>query len=253
MAEYNYKQGKIRIQNILNNRLDVIEGSKLPKDDAFTFDNAYYSWVTAIFVDIRDSTSLCNNEDKTKISKVLRSFTSEVIEILRDSDNLREIGIRGDCVYAIYTTPFIEDIYKIVNKSFYVNTFMKMLNKLLSTKSLPNISVGIGIGTAQELVIKAGRKSVTDNQNTPINNKVWIGDAVTKASNLSALGNKNNIQSIVLSKITYNNIIETMKNNNSAAPTWFKKTNVLHNDSDFHANIIISDFDAWISQGMPDE
>lgn len=35
----------------------------------------------------------------------MKSFTSELIEILRKNDNLRDIGIRGDCIYAIYTTP----------------------------------------------------------------------------------------------------------------------------------------------------
>lgn len=37
-----------------------------------------------------------------------KKFYLEVIEILRVDENLREIGIRGDCVYAIYTTPLGE-------------------------------------------------------------------------------------------------------------------------------------------------
>jgi peptidyl-tRNA hydrolase len=35
---------------------------------------------------------------------------------------------------------------------------MKMLNKLLDEKGFSRISVGIGVSTAQELVVKAGRK-----------------------------------------------------------------------------------------------
>ena len=105
MATYDYKEGKKRIESILDNELEVVEQDKVPKDEEFTFSNGYYSWVSAIFVDIRDSSSLFAEEDKEKVSKVIRSFTSEVIEILRKDDNLREIGIRGDCVYAIYTTP----------------------------------------------------------------------------------------------------------------------------------------------------
>lgn len=57
------------------------------------------------FVDIRESSKLFTDKDKEKVAKIIRSFTSEIIEILREDDNLREIGIRGDCVYAIYTTP----------------------------------------------------------------------------------------------------------------------------------------------------
>ena len=83
-------------------------------------------------------------------------------------------------MYAIYTTPSKDDIYELAYKTFCVNTYMKMLNKLLFNRSLPEINVGIGMSTAQELVVKAGRKDVG------INSKVWIGKAVARASNFSA-------------------------------------------------------------------
>ena len=175
MASYDYKEGKKRVEAILDNELEIIEQDKLPVIDKLTFDNAYKSWVSAIFVDIRDSTSLFTEEDKEKVSKIIRSFTSEIIEILRDSDGLREIGIRGDCVYAIYTTPLQSDTYECVDKATYINTYLKMLNNLLALKKYPTIAVGIGVGTAEELIVKAGRKDVG------INNPVWIGDAVTGA------------------------------------------------------------------------
>ena len=66
---------------------------------------------------MRDSTELCADEDKEKLAKVFRSFSSEIIEILRDDDNLREIGIRGDCVYAVYTSPLKTDIYECADKT----------------------------------------------------------------------------------------------------------------------------------------
>ena len=138
MAIYDYRAGKKRVIEILNNKLEIIEKNKLPSIDELTFDNAYKSWVSAIFVDIRNSTSLFADGDKTKVSKIIRSFTSEIIEILRIGDNQREIGIRGDCVYAIYATSVKDDIYECANKAFYVNTYMKMLNKLLTDKSYPN-------------------------------------------------------------------------------------------------------------------
>lgn len=102
---YDYKAGKKRVEDILDSDLEVIESPRLPKGDEFTFSNAYKSWIMAIFVDIRDSTTLMSNSDQAYVAKVVRSFTSEIIEILREDDRLREIGIRGDCVYAIFTTP----------------------------------------------------------------------------------------------------------------------------------------------------
>ena len=249
MADYDYKQGKKRIKNILDNQLTVVEQDKLPAIDKLTFDNAYKSWVSAIFVDIRDSTSLFTEEDKEKVSKIIRSFTSEIIEILRKDDNLREIGIRGDCVYAIYTTPFQSDIYECVDKAIYVNTYLKMLNKLLANKKYPTITAGIGIGTAKELIVKAGRKDVG------INNPVWIGDAVTGASNLSSIANKDGHDPIAFSNLTYLNSIEQLKKNNSKkdVDSWFTEYHDADLGTFYCANIIKVEFDNWIDDGTKDE
>ena len=247
MASYNYQDGKKRLQDILDNTLEVIENDKIPSNENFTFSNAYYGWVTGIFVDIRDSSKLFSNEDKELVSKMIRSFTSEVIEILRNDDNLREIGIRGDCVYGIYTTPLKDDILEIADKVFFVNTFLKMLNKLLTTKGMPNIKVGIGISTDKELVVKAGRKGVG------INNSVWIGDAVTKASNLSSLGNKNGYATIVMGGILYDNIIKGLEKRNFSkdVKSWFTKRYTDDFGKFYDANIIKIKFDEWIDAGMP--
>lgn len=247
MAYYDYLKGKERVEDILDSDLKVIEQNKLPQDDSFTFSNGYYSWVTGIFVDIRDSSSLFADEDKEKVSKVIRSFTSEVIEILRNDDNLREIGIRGDCVYAIYTTSKQDDIYELASKTFYINTYMKMLNKLLKNRSMPTINVGIGMSSAQELVVKAGRKDVG------INSKVWIGKAVTRASNFSSLGNKNGNPALVYSECSYINFIDKLvKNNSDKNPkSWFTKCYSIDDGTYYTANILITDFNEWISNGMP--
>lgn len=245
MAEYDYVNGKQRIKEILNNQIKVNEVDLIPTDEQFTYTNAYYSWVTAIFIDIRESSDLFSKEDKEMVSKIIRSFTSEVIEILRKEEKLREIGIRGDCVYGIYTTPYKSNIHNICDMSFYINTFMGMLNRLLDDKSFPNIKVGIGISTSKELVVKAGRK------NTGINNKVWIGDAVTKASNLSSLGNKNGYKSIVLSSMTYDNIIEILvESSGEEAKSWFNQRYTSDYGTIYDAGIIKTEFEKWISEGM---
>lgn len=248
MADYDYKAGKKRVKEILNNKLQVIENDKIPNNDNFTFSNAYYGWVTAIFVDIRNSTDLFSKDDKEIVSKMIRSFTSEVIEILRKDDLLREIGIRGDCVYAIYTTPTQEDVLEIMDKSLCVNTFMNMLNKLLIEEGFTTISVGIGVSTAQELVVKAGRKDVG------INNSVWIGDAVTKASNLSSLGNKNGYMSIVVSSLTYSNIIDLfVKKNGTESKSWFNSRYDTKIGHFYDTDIIKLDFYDWINNGMKED
>lgn len=240
---YDYKAGKKRIEEILDNDLSVIEQKNLPKDDSFTFDNAYYSWVSAIFVDIRDSTKLFNNEDKEEVSKVIRAFTSEVIEILRNDDGLREIGIRGDCVYAIYSTPMQADTYEVYNKTICINTLLNMLNKLYSQRGLNPIKAGIGMSTAKELVVKAGRKGVN------INNKVWIGSSVTKASKFSSQANKNGIGPIAISSCTYSNIIELEKAaQGEDCASWFTSQYDFDLGTYYDCSLVRTDFNNWIEK-----
>lgn len=248
MASYDYKKGKQRIETILDNDMLVFDQDELPKDESFTFTNGYYSWVTGIFVDIRNSSELFADEDKEKVAKVIRSFTSEIIEILRQDDNLREIGIRGDCVYAIYTTPSTDNIYELADKTFYINTYMKMLNELLSNRALPQIKVGIGMSTSKELVVKAGRKDVG------INSKVWIGKAVTRAANFSSIGNKDGNPPLVYSECSYNNFIEALEENNSEKnpKNWFKYHSDEGDGPYYTADIIKIDFNNWINSGMKD-
>ncbi len=104
---YDYKDRKKKVEEILDNTDKVNEVEKFPRDEDFTYTNGYKAWAGAIFVDLRDSTTLFSEKDEVKIAKVIRGFTSEIIEILRiDTDgDLKEIGIRGDCVFAVYSAP----------------------------------------------------------------------------------------------------------------------------------------------------
>lgn len=240
MSEYNYKQGKSRVEYILDNYMEIEERDKLPSDGNFTFENGYISWVTAIFVDIRDSTTLFSKNDEYT-AKMVRAFTSEVIEILRSDENIREIGIRGDCVYAIYTTSKQSDILDCADKTFDVNTFINMFNKIIENRGGKGLKVGIGMATDKELVIKAGRKSVG------INNKVWIGKAVTIASKLSSYGDKHYLPRLMYSKSSYINFIEGLEERNRNANSWFK---YIDDFNAYSADIVKVDFNNWINNGF---
>lgn len=246
---YDYKKGKKRVEEILDNVIQITKNSGIPSDDNFTFKNGYYDWVTAIFIDIRNSSELFSKKglnDKKKTAKLIRAFTSEIIEILRDSDNLKEIGIRGDCVYAIYNTSSKEKIYECADKTFFVNTYLNMLNKLLEERGEERFKAGIGMASDQELVIKAGRSYAN------INAKVWIGDAVTRASNLSGLGEKIFSHRLVYSELSYNNFIKELKKHNADAEEWFHVGVDEGGKKYYYANLIKSNFNSWIDEGMQD-
>ena len=137
MSEYKYMEGKNRVESILDNYMEIEEKEKLPSDDNFTFENGYRTWLTSIFIDIRDSSKLFTSKNQEETAKIIRAFISELIEILRDDDKfMLEIGIRGDCVYAVYNTPKKSNVLECANKTFYANTFINMFNKMLEKKVL---------------------------------------------------------------------------------------------------------------------
>lgn len=244
---YDYKAGKKRVDEILNSNLEVIESSRLPEGDELTFSNAYKSWIMAIFVDIRNSTTLMSSSDQVYVAKVVRSFTSEIIEILRGDDRLREIGIRGDCVYAIYTTPKQADTYEIFEKAIWINTYIKMLNAILRKRKDKKIEAGIGIALGNDHVIKAGRKNVG------INSVVWMGDAVSKAAHLADYGEKEISSRMVVSGLAYDNLIKEFerREKDKHPANWFHASSKLPYNSRY-CNIIMAEMNSWIDDGMPD-
>lgn len=84
-----------------------------------------------------------------------------------------------------------------------------------------------------------------------INNSVWIGDAVTKASNLSSLGNKNGYKSIVVSDTTYSNIIDLfVEQNSTESKFWFSQKYDSKIGTFYDTGIIKLEFNKWIDDGM---
>ena len=248
-SSYDYKARKNKVEEILDNTNEVKKVEKFPTDNDFTYTNGYKAWTSAIFVDLRDSTKLFSDKEDVEIAKVIRGFTSEIIEILRKDTtetDLKEIGIRGDCVFAVYSTPTQEDIYDVAFRAIYINTYIAMLNNLLNNRKLPIIKVGIGMDASETLAVKAGRKS------SGINNLVWIGKAVSHASKLSDLGNKDGINSIVMGETFYNHFLESPRNTQSEEiKKWFESKYHTNLGTYYHGYIVIQDFNQWIENGMP--
>lgn len=242
---YDYKRGKEDIEKILENNTEILEKDIPKNDDNFTYGNGIKSRVGSVFVDIVESTELIKNNNELEISKILRSFSSEIITIMNSSDNVREIGIRGDCVYGVFFCPTKQSTYELANIAFHINTLVKMLNKLFQKKDYHQISVGIGvsIGNHKNLIIKAGKKG------TGINDKIWIGDAVVNACNIANEAGRNSNDTIGFSSNTYDNFIDILEKNNPGknVRNWFSYDSYTKT---YYANIVKSGFDKWIDDNI---
>lgn len=217
MGNFDFEKSRIRIEEILNSKTDIEEVYSISNDeDGFTYENGVRTWIGAMFIDIRNSTDYFKDNNAEKVARVMRAFASEIIEILRQNEKYIQIGIRGDCVYAIYSAPAQQDLQAIMCDACLVNTFHEMFQEILKKKGWPTFEIGIGLGASKDLVIKAGRKG------TGINDNIWIGDAVIDASKLSNEGSTSGIEPIVMDCCFYDNIKDFYANDTN------KYSNFIH-------------------------
>ncbi len=244
MRYYNYVQGKQRIINILDSKTEIEKSDNIPKsDEEFTYENGIRAWVGALFVDIRDSSKYFTQNKPDTVARVMRAFCSEIITILSANNNYRQIGIRGDCVYAIYSCSTLSQLDSIMDDAAYINTFQKMFKNILDKKGFPTFSFGVGLGASEDLIIKAGKKG------SGINDLIWIGDAVIDASNMSGIANKPGYGPIVMDFCFYNNIKDLDASTEHKYGEFIsEKYSYDLGKTVYHANIINVEFNNWVEE-----
>ncbi len=240
---YNYEDAKSNIINILKSNIPIEKCKLIPSDNEFTYKNGIECWVSAIFVDIKNSSELFKRRD-AKLANLLRAFTSELITIFQNYNAYNQIGIRGDCVYAIYSTPDEECLDKVLDVAANVNSFMNMFNKLLAVFKYTTIGVGIGLGCDKELIIKAGRTG------TGINDKIWIGKAVVDASNLSSIANRYGFKKIAMNSC-FHDYLMNLSNYKNRVDWFIRRFNTQYFDEEFYeCDIINKGFENWIKGNL---
>lgn len=237
MSSSKYSKISQRISNYLVQEMDSEERRRIPAEREMTYSNGYSMRISAIFIDIRNSTQLFAHKDRDMVTRIVRSFVSEMIRMLQ-TDNCYDIGIRGDCVYGIYSTPKDTGVYSVYQLAIQANTLLKLLNSHYLAEGFPRIRVGIGLANNTDLVVKVGSKG------QGISDLVWVGKAVPTASKLSGYGNKNGILPIVMSKQFYKTI-SALFGKNGDEKEWFTKDNV-DGRIIYHCDILDEEFDRWI-------
>lgn len=198
---YNYKEGKLRVEQILRLNSEIEEVAVIPKTkDEWTHKNGIKSWVAAIVVNLRDSNKLINIEDEIQVAKTIKAYTSEIIEILSGSELLFEKGIRGDTVYGLFNATSDDEANEVLDIAEWTNTYMKMLNELLEQNGYQKVNAGIGVSISKDLIIRTPKD----------HEKIVVGRAFFDADHLSKLtsrfGHLTCEQPIALTKSFYDKI-----------------------------------------------
>jgi len=198
---YDYEKSIERIDDILNKQDSSFEEVK-SFPSTLTFKNGFYVNATALFVDIRDSSTLTDKHKRPALAKIYRSFISEVIAILNGNLNCKYINVDGDCVSGVYETPNKIDVDSVFNDACRISSIVDILNCKLKKKNITEIKIGIGLDDGRLLLIKAGFFG------SGLNEVAWMGDALNTASKLCNKANKDIYYEILTSHTVYQNLNE---------------------------------------------
>jgi class 3 adenylate cyclase len=177
---YDYIKSSERIKEILDQPTGAFqEADSLPDRDKLTYTNGFYGRCTALFIDIRGSSGLNQKHKRPVLAKIYRAFISEMVALLNSDSNVREVNIVGDCVWAVYNTPYKSSIDAIFALAARANTLLRLLNHHFEKKGIDPISIGIGADWGRALMIKAGFSG------SGINEVIYMGDVVNRAAHLA--------------------------------------------------------------------
>lgn len=204
---YEFKTALDRIDEIINaNNSNFKDKESIPPHDKLSFSNGFYVYCTALFVDIRDSSTMTNEHRRPVLAKIYRSFISEMVAIMNSNLKTKEICINGDCVWCVCDTPFKSDIDNVFSLAARICSMVDILNYKLKKKEYSTYEVGVGIDYGRALMIKAGHK------NSDINDVVWMGDVVNNACHLCNEANSSLFDKrVFLSNVIFDNLNDTNK------------------------------------------
>jgi len=236
---YDFDKSRSRIDEILDESDKSFEElNYIPSRDKLTYKNGFYVNCTALFVDIRDSSTLPSKHKRPALAKIYRTYISEVVAIINGNSHCKEIEIDGDCISGIYNTPSKSDIDSVFADAARINSLIKVLNCKYEKRGIEKIDIGIGIDYGRALMIKAGYNG------SGLNKVVWMGEVVNGSSNLCNKANKGwDSKVLFVSSVIYNNLNE----HNKDLLSWNQA------NSCYHGNIVNLDMDEWYTNNCTNQ
>lgn len=239
-APYVFNESESRIREILDGADQSFEElNEIPDSARLTFNNGFYVYCVALFIDIRGSSKLSQIHTRPVLGKIYRAYISECVALMNQDDNCREIFIQGDCVSGIFNAPSTSEIDSAFFRAAQLNTLMELLNWRLESKGYTPIKCGIGLAYGRALMLKAGYKG------SAINDIVWMGDVVNSASKLCHQGNKEERKALQISKSIQANL--KSENQKLLSPIYADFGSFLLAEPDqYEANLIDPNMEKWI-------
>ncbi|HKX26605.1 MAG TPA: adenylate/guanylate cyclase domain-containing protein, partial [Blastocatellia bacterium] len=136
--------------------------------------------VTALFVDIRNFTTLSESSTPELIVNLLNRYFSMISEIVFRHGGTLDKYI-GDGLMALFGAPYVGelDAVQAVRAAVEMQRAIDAFNDRLNAEKLPPIAIGIGINTGPAIVGYIGSETRLD--------YTAVGDAVNTASRLESL------------------------------------------------------------------
>lgn len=229
---FNFEKSRERIDDILNSTSSFEEKDTIPSRDELTYTNGYYVNCSSLFIDLRDSSKLPERHQSKVLAKIYRSYISEAVAIINGNIDCKEINIVGDCVSAIFESKYTSQIDGVFLTIATLKSLIDVLNYKLEKKGYSTIKAGIGASYGRVLMIKAGYSGST------INDVVYMGDAVNKASKMCSKASKEISSPIVVTSVFYNNLNEDNQ----------KLLTYKYYDAVYHGDVVNSDMNDWLKE-----
>jgi class 3 adenylate cyclase len=231
---YDYKASAARIAGYLAQPDEQYEVRDiLPSADTLTFKNGFYAYCSAIFIDLRDSSSLPDHYNRHGLARMYRAYVSEMVAILNGESYTRAVNIAGDCVWAVVNTPRTSDIDDTFTLACQANTLMRLLNQEMVKNNYDTpIKAGIGVSYGRTLMVKAGYDG------SGINDVVYMGDVVNEAAHLAAKGNQGWAGDPIMVAETFHN---NLNDHNKSLLKWNNANRC------YSGYAVVTGMDQWIS------
>ena len=201
---YDIDKSSERMDEILNANSGSYSDKEnsVPSRDSLTYTNGFYVNVASLFIDMIGSSDMTDEHKRPTLAKIYRCFISECTAIMNSVFICKEININGDCVWAVFETPYKSNIDTVFSVAGRLNSLIKILNYKLRNKNYSEISVGIGIDDGRVLMVKAGYSG------SGLNDVIWMGDVVNSACHIANKAGRGWHDPIMVSSFIYENLSE---------------------------------------------